>query len=454
MFLQAAFHPAAVGGAGVQRDDAGAVIGAEIRVRPELGAAVLIDGMAIGAMPVAAEDRLFLQAGLGRVHAVTPPRPAPFRLRGLPPVGAIAAAAVCLLKAGDPAVHEDIALGLVVLPGRGDDLSVIGRVLRRGGKGQIVLQGLRLVIAGQLQGRPIGSVAHMVPDRQALVDGDQLLIEVLMIPAHQDHRVFIHKLQDETLHRDGLLSAVKDIPQDNQLVGLRVGEIPRLIQRPVKLGIKAVNIGGDVVFHRFCPIVLMPLTSAAPRLTGRFPPDRLRIVLKRCDLIRHGDDGALQRVGRLAPGEGPHMPGNRVLCLLRELAHQLAGGLHGIRWMLSEAFLLGTIFLLPAQNPQIMAERAGDHGGNIGGDMQFSQRIAQAQAGESDVHGVIAHRGQLVMLLLKGPAHLLGTQDLIAIELQIFLCSLLVRFVPVSFDWQGSILPRILFDGYYSTDSE
>ena len=74
-------HPAAVGGAGVQRDDAGAVIGAEIRVRPELGAAVLIDGMAIGAMPVAAEDRLFLQAGLGRVHAVTPPRPAPFRSR-------------------------------------------------------------------------------------------------------------------------------------------------------------------------------------------------------------------------------------------------------------------------------------------------------------------------------------------------------------------------------------
>ena len=45
------------------------------------------------------------------------------------------------------------------------------------------------------------------------------------------------------------LPAVEDIAQDDQLVRLGIGEIPRLIQRFMKFGIKAVNIGGNVVFH-------------------------------------------------------------------------------------------------------------------------------------------------------------------------------------------------------------
>ena len=57
------------------------------------------------------------------------------------------------------------------------------------------------------------------------------------------------QLQDKPLLLDRLLAAVEDIAQDDQLVRLRIGEIPRLIQRLMKFGIKAVNIGGDVVIH-------------------------------------------------------------------------------------------------------------------------------------------------------------------------------------------------------------
>ena len=46
-----------------------------------------------------------------------------------------------------------------------------------------------------------------------------------------------------------VLPAVEDITQDYQLVRPRIGEIPHLIQRFMKFGIKAVNNGGDVVFH-------------------------------------------------------------------------------------------------------------------------------------------------------------------------------------------------------------
>ena len=46
-----------------------------------------------------------------------------------------------------------------------------------------------------------------------------------------------------------VLPAVEDITQDYQLVRPRIDEIPHLIQRFMKFGIKAVNNGGDVVFH-------------------------------------------------------------------------------------------------------------------------------------------------------------------------------------------------------------
>ena len=71
-----------------------------------------------------------------------------------------------------------------------------------------------------------------------------------MIPADQDHGVQLQKRKDKSLHLNGFLAAVEDIAQDDQLVQLRIGEIPRLIQRLMKFGIKAVNIGGNEVFHR------------------------------------------------------------------------------------------------------------------------------------------------------------------------------------------------------------
>ena len=111
IFKRQDINLSAVCGAGVQRDHPGAVVGTEIRVRPELGAFAFISRVAIGTMPVAAEDRLLFRAGLRRVHTVDPSRPAPFLGCGLTPIGAMAVTAVTLLDAGNPAVHENVMRG-------------------------------------------------------------------------------------------------------------------------------------------------------------------------------------------------------------------------------------------------------------------------------------------------------------------------------------------------------
>jgi len=91
------------------------IVGTEIRVRPELGTFVFIPRVAVGTMPMAAEDRLLFRAGLRRVHPVTPPRPTPFPGCGLAPIGAMAVAAFALLDAGNPTVLENIMRGLIIV---------------------------------------------------------------------------------------------------------------------------------------------------------------------------------------------------------------------------------------------------------------------------------------------------------------------------------------------------
>ncbi len=70
-----------------------------------------------------------------------------------------------------------------------------------------------------------------------------------MVSPNQDHISLLHELENELLHLQGFLPAVEQIAQDDQLVRFRIVEIPRLIQRFMKFSIKAVNIGGDLVFH-------------------------------------------------------------------------------------------------------------------------------------------------------------------------------------------------------------
>ena len=140
--------------------------------------------------------------------------------------------------------------GLIIVYHRRDDLSIIGCVLRHLGEIEMADEGQPGIIARQLQGGIICTVALVVPDRQSLVDRDHFLVEIFMIPTNQDHGVLLQKGEDEALHLHGFLPAVEDIAQNDQLVRLRIGEIPRLIQRLMKFSIKAVNIGGDVVFHR------------------------------------------------------------------------------------------------------------------------------------------------------------------------------------------------------------
>ena len=196
-----------------------------------------------------AEDRLLFPAGLCRIHAVTPPRPAPSLGCGLAPVGAVAEAAVALLNTGNPAVDENVVLGLVPVDHGRDDLLEIRRVLCRFGEINVADDSQPGVKACQLQGSIICSIAPVVPVGQALVDRVHFLVEIFMVPADEDHCVLFHELQNEPLHLHGFLPAVEQITQDDQLVRLGIGEIPRLIQRLMKFSIKAVNIGGDVIFH-------------------------------------------------------------------------------------------------------------------------------------------------------------------------------------------------------------
>ena len=199
---------------------------------------------------MATEDCLFLHAGLRCVHPVIPPGVAPALRSGLPPVGVIAVAAVALTNAGDPAVDKNVVRGLIIVYHRRNDLSIIGCVLRRLGEIEMADEGQPGVIARQLQGGSVGPVALVVPDGQALVNRDHFLIEILMIPTNQDHGILLHELQDELLHLHSFQPAVEEIAQDDQLVRFRIVEIPRLIQRLMKFRIKAVHIGGDVVFHK------------------------------------------------------------------------------------------------------------------------------------------------------------------------------------------------------------
>ena len=62
--------------------------------------------------------------------------------------------------------------GLIIVYHRRDDLSIIGCVLRRLGEIVIADEGQPGIIARQLQGCPVGPVALVVPDGQALVDRD------------------------------------------------------------------------------------------------------------------------------------------------------------------------------------------------------------------------------------------------------------------------------------------
>ena len=87
---------------------------------------------------------------------------------------------------------------------------------------------ISLWIACQLQGSPVGSVAHMMPDRQAFINDDHFLIEVFMVSANQNHRALIHELEDISLHRHSLLARVEQIVQDDLLVRLGIGEKPYL----------------------------------------------------------------------------------------------------------------------------------------------------------------------------------------------------------------------------------
>ena len=146
-------------------------------------------------------------------------------------------------------MDENVVRGLVVINGCRNDLPIVWRLPRS--LCEIPMPDLRhgWVKACQLKCGSVGAVAYMMPDGKAFIDGDHFFKKIFMVPSNQDHSILIHELKDGLLHLHSFLPPVEDITQNDQLVRLRIGEIPRLIQRFMKFRIKAVNIGGDVVFH-------------------------------------------------------------------------------------------------------------------------------------------------------------------------------------------------------------
>ena len=68
----------------------------------------------------------------------------------------------------------------------------------------------------------------MMCERNAFVNGNQINEHVLMIAPYEDDLVLLHQLQDELLKKPGLGPPVKEVSQDNQLVGLLVSKIAGL----------------------------------------------------------------------------------------------------------------------------------------------------------------------------------------------------------------------------------
>ena len=148
-------------------------------------------------------------------------------------------------------MNKNVVRGLVVINGCRDDLLIEWRLPRS--LGEIPMPDLRhgWIKACQLKRRSVCAIAYMMPDGKPFVNCDHLFKEIFMIPSNQDHSLLLHEPKDEVLHLYRFLPAVEDIAQNDQLVRLGLVEIPRLIQCFMKFRIKAVNIGGDVVFHRF-----------------------------------------------------------------------------------------------------------------------------------------------------------------------------------------------------------
>ena len=67
-----------------------------------------------------------------------------------------------------------------------------------------------------------------------------------MVPADENHGVLLNEFKDEVLHFYSFLPAVEQIAQDNELVRYGIGEIPRLVQRIMKLSIEVFNAASQI----------------------------------------------------------------------------------------------------------------------------------------------------------------------------------------------------------------
>ena len=85
----------------------------------------------------------------------------------------------------------------------------------------------------------------------------QLLEEILMVPADEDHLVALQQVEDEALQHNGLPAAVEEVAGNQKLVRFRIVKISGFRQHRAKRRVEAVDVGCDIVFHdTLAPFVL------------------------------------------------------------------------------------------------------------------------------------------------------------------------------------------------------
>ena len=115
-------------------------------------------------------------------------------------------------------MREDVVFGFVVVDHRWEDGLVIWRFSRRPRKREGTHFRVALIKARELEHRTVGSVAQMMIVSQSVVYRHQLLEEILMISADEDHLVALQQVEDKALQLDGLPASVEEVTKFGKIL--------------------------------------------------------------------------------------------------------------------------------------------------------------------------------------------------------------------------------------------
>ena len=234
---------------------------------------------------MSADDRLsrFAHPVFPCVHAVIPTRERPFLFFRLSPIGK---ESICggrgeraLRPTRDPAVHEDMPLRLEIIAHGGNETGKEGRFRRREIKRTCVRDRLRKGAVGERKQGIHRSVEIMVRlYRRRLARKifpcavQQLGRQIFVIAPNEDKLVPLEKAHEKFLQLLRLSAAVEQIAADDELFAFFFFKKTAFRQAVFQFVIKAVRIGGDIIFHAIPPLSNSPRKGRRrDRAAARFP---------------------------------------------------------------------------------------------------------------------------------------------------------------------------------------